>query len=92
MKLYRKQHIVQYPRNTKNLHIKELIRQNETFREFVTPAGHTQYRASGRNDHDDLTMSQMLALHLARRFIRIGKISHVGGRLSKREEEAFIFA
>ena len=84
MLLYQKKHIVKYPRNTHNQYIKELIKQNEQFREFLTPAGHPQYRAGGRNDHDDITMSYMIALHLAKRYINIAHIGHFVGPIPRR--------
>lgn len=94
LRLYRKKHVLQYARNSSNPHIKELIRQDELFREFVTPAGNTQYRASGRNDHDDLTMAQLLALHLGKRFIYSGTPKHFVKKLEikKRILECGIYA
>ena len=82
----KKQHIVKYPENTKSRYIKELIKQNEMLKQYVTDSGNVQYKAPGKQ-HDDLTLSFFVAMRLAMRYIKIVKPNHFIRRVQALEAD-----
>ena len=66
----KQKHLVKFPRNSKNHHMKELERQISIFSEHKTDAGNAVYQAPGE-EHDDLVMALLIACFAARKWIRI---------------------
>ena len=86
MLMAKQQHRIKYPEKITNPFIKELIKQNEHFKEHITDSGAVQYFAEGRA-HDDLTMALMIACRLAQRYINLGGGGHVLGPITNDTED-----